>query len=258
VRTTESDVREESDTPSSSPSETSQLIIKNSHAQPPNITGLAMMRTINFWILFWIVSLLCGSGIMWINNIGLMARALALKDGARPDEQEHVKWQTLQVSTMSVASCLGRVLIGVAADFAKHRGVRRVQWIAIATASFLVSQLVGLRVQDIEQLQYAVALVGISYGAVFGLTPVIVLEWFGMAHVSENRGLVNLSLLLMGNVFSMMFGWIFDSHSTHDEHGMRCLEGARCYSASLYMTTLACICALILAVVAVERDRKYK
>lgn len=43
-----------------------------------------------------------------------MARALALKDGARPDKQEHVKWQTLQVSTMSVASCLGRVLIGIA------------------------------------------------------------------------------------------------------------------------------------------------
>lgn len=57
VRTTESDVREESNTPNSTPSETSQLIIKNSHAQLPDITGLAMMRTIDFWILFWIVSL---------------------------------------------------------------------------------------------------------------------------------------------------------------------------------------------------------
>ena len=48
-----------------------------------------------------------------INNLGLIARALALKDGATPNEQEHAKWQTLQVSTMSIANCLGRVSIGI-------------------------------------------------------------------------------------------------------------------------------------------------
>lgn len=41
-----------------------------------------------------------------------MARALALKDDTNPDEQENVKWQTLQVSTFSIASCIGRILIG--------------------------------------------------------------------------------------------------------------------------------------------------
>ena len=41
-----------------------------------------------------------------------MARALALKGGASPDEQDNAKWQTLQVSTLSIASCIGRILIG--------------------------------------------------------------------------------------------------------------------------------------------------
>lgn len=41
-----------------------------------------------------------------------MARALALKDGASPDEQDNAKWQTLQVSTLSIGSCIGRILIG--------------------------------------------------------------------------------------------------------------------------------------------------
>ena len=58
--------------------------------------------------------------------------------------------------------------------------MRRVRCISIVATSFLISQLVGLCVQEIEQLQYAVFLVGISYGAVFGLTPIIVLEWFGL------------------------------------------------------------------------------
>lgn len=61
----------------------------------------------------------------------------------------------------------------------------------------------------------------------------------------------------MGNIFSVLFGRIFDEHSSHSEHDMRCLEGAGCYSASLYMTTLACVCALVLAVVAAKHDHKY-
>jgi hypothetical protein len=62
----------------------------------------------------------------------------------------------------------------------------------------------------------------------------------------------------MGNIFSMIFGRIFDAHSLDGEDGMRCLEGAGCYSASLYMTALACLCAFALAVVAAKRDQKYK
>ena len=42
-----------------------------------------------------------------------MARALVLKNNPSPDEQENVKWQTLQVSTLSIASCIGRILIGI-------------------------------------------------------------------------------------------------------------------------------------------------
>lgn len=53
---TENDDREESGDPSLAPNEASQLIAKNNYAQSPNITGLALMRSIDFWILFWIVS----------------------------------------------------------------------------------------------------------------------------------------------------------------------------------------------------------
>ena len=42
-----------------------------------------------------------------------MARALVLKDNASPDEEENVKWQTFHVSMLSIASCIGRILIGI-------------------------------------------------------------------------------------------------------------------------------------------------
>jgi len=217
-----------------------------------------MIRTIDFWILFCAKSLLMGSGIAWINNVGLMARALVLKNNPNPNEEENLKWQLLQVSTLSVASCIGRLLIGVTADFAKHKGLRSARLISGIAATFFISQLVGIIVQDVEYLQFPVFLVGISFGGTVGLVSIIVIEWFGTAHASENIGIFVLAPILMGNVLSMIFGRVFDAHSTPSEHGMRCFEGAQCYSASLYVTAFACFCALILAFVAVRRDGKYR
>ena len=78
------------------------------------------------------------------------------------------------------------------------------------------------------------------------------------AHVSQNCGLLSLSLVVMGNIPSMIFGWIFDSHSTHGKHGLQCLEGARCYSESLYVTSFASVCALTFVIAAEKCDRKYR
>lgn len=58
--------------------------------------------------------------------------------------------------------------------------MRRARCISIVATCFLISQLVGLGVQDIKHLQYAVILVGVSYGGAFGLLPTITIEWFGM------------------------------------------------------------------------------
>ena len=58
--------------------------------------------------------------------------------------------------------------------------MRRAWCLSAVAISFLISQFVGLRIQAIENLKYAVVLVGLSYGGVFGLLPTIVIEWFGM------------------------------------------------------------------------------
>ena len=63
--------------------------------------------------------------------------------------------------------------------------MRRIQCFSIVAAFFLVSQVVGILAQDNQELRYAVILVGISYGAVFGLSPIVVLEWFGIGPCSR-------------------------------------------------------------------------
>ena len=53
----ESGDREESDNTSLTPDEATQLITKNNRAQLPSTAGLALLCTIDFWILFCVMSL---------------------------------------------------------------------------------------------------------------------------------------------------------------------------------------------------------
>ena len=48
---------EGSDDTTLTPGEATQLIRKNDHGRLPGITGLALLRTIDFWLLFCIMSL---------------------------------------------------------------------------------------------------------------------------------------------------------------------------------------------------------
>ena len=143
--------------------------------------------------------------------------------------------------------------------------------------SFFVSQLVTMSIVDVKELWKASLLVGFSYGAMFGLFPTITIDWFGMrtsraiknlalilsfsdptAHFSENWGLVALSPMIGGNIFSVAFGKNIDKHVS-DESDLppttpnttihaQCMDGAECYIWSLKLTTWACVFAFGLAV----------
>ena len=59
---------DELDNPILTPNEASLLLVKNIPSRQLDITGLTMLRTIDFWILFWIVSLCeclrCDTGVV--------------------------------------------------------------------------------------------------------------------------------------------------------------------------------------------------
>ena len=103
------------------------------------------------------------------------------------------------MSTVSVANCLGRVLIGkcedarllgattdslslgMTADFAKNQlQLPRSLCISLVAALFIISQLVVYKIDHVSDLWKGSALLGLAYGGMFGLFPTIVIEWFGL------------------------------------------------------------------------------
>ncbi|KAG2124677.1 major facilitator superfamily domain-containing protein [Suillus clintonianus] len=238
----------------------------------PNIYGKQLWLTSDFYLIFVIMSLLSGTGLMYINNVGSISQALYAKGNPNYDELEASRWQAAQVSTLSICNFAGRILIGLIADLTRIRlRLPRAYCFCIVSTLFVISQLTAINVNDVAHLWKATAILGLAYGSLFGIAPTIVIDWFGLSHLSENWGYVSLSPLVGANIFSLMFGRNLDSHASNDdsethsplslkrgglpsEH--QCFDGRNCYVSSLYVTATACLIALGLSVWAGMRDQR--
>ncbi|KAI0788666.1 major facilitator superfamily domain-containing protein [Abortiporus biennis] len=257
----------------------------------PNIWGKKLAVSSDFWVMFSITSLLAGTGLMYINNAGSIAQALYANNNASYDEAVSSQLQALQVSAVSIMNCVGRIAIGLIADFTNHYlHLPRSFCISIVAILFIISQIVVYATSDVESLWKGSSLLGLAYGAMFGLFPTITIEWFGLPHFSENWGFVSLSPMIGGNIFSIAFGKNLDAHSstasntttlisssTNSTYNLtstatssltsrdggdlpsahQCLSGRQCYASSLQMTIVACCLALTLALYAGWKDWKH-
>ncbi|KAI9017338.1 major facilitator superfamily domain-containing protein [Gaertneriomyces semiglobifer] len=199
------------------------------------------------WTLFFAFSLMTGTGLMFINNIGAIVLALM---GPGKDVS---KAQTRQVSLLSICNCIGRLMTGASSDYTlKHWGTRRLPFLMIAAGALVLAQIMGMSVDSPGILLTATtALVGFCYGSLFSSTPVIVSSWFGLRAFPELWGAFQLSPLIGGYVFNTLFGVIFDKNKE-----LNC-DGSQCFSSSFLATTIASGGSLvILVVLQVRRTRR--
>jgi len=223
-----------------------------------------LWKSVDFWILCAMHTLLAGTGLMYINNVGSMAQTLFAHDNPAYDEAESSAWQAAQVSVLSLANFSGRVIIGILADTAKSRfRVPRSFCLPLVAVLFILSQLSLITIGDVRHLWMASVLVGLGYGCWFGLLPTICIEWFGLAHFSENWGIVSVFPVLGGNIFSIAFGRNLDAHAPPEGSSpnvlptsseRQCLAGRECYTQTLYLNLWACVIVLCLAIWAGRRD----
>ncbi|KAG9309730.1 major facilitator superfamily domain-containing protein [Chiua virens] len=238
----------------------------------PNIHGKRLWLTSDFYLVFIIMAI-------YINNVGSISQALYAKTHPVYDDIEASKWQAAQVSVLSLGNFAGRILIGLISDFTHNRlHLPRTYCLCIVSSLFIVSQATAIAVSSVKTLWIATLLLGLAYGSLFGSLPAIMIDWFGLAHFSENWGYVSFSPVMGGNLFSLMFGYNLDTHvpakdansslalrtwsglsdilvsrELPSEH--QCFDGKACYMGSLQVTLVACIISLGLSWWAGIRDR---
>ena len=161
---------------------------------------LQVMRKLDFWQLAFVLATLCGAGLMYINNVGSVALALARGGQMQYDQRVVGGWQAKQVATLSVWNCSGRIIGGLYSDTMKARfrlarvsylifgygqADRQIWFLPIVAGGFLCTQLLALNTRTVEHLWIVSTLMGLFYGSLFNVLPMLVLEWFGMAHFSQ-------------------------------------------------------------------------
>jgi hypothetical protein len=237
-----------------------------------NMFGRGLAKSRDFWLLFVILSLLSGTGVMYINNVGSMSQALYAKESPAYDDVEASKWQTTQVSTISIMNCAGRIIIGLICDNGKtHLGIPRSTSLILVSFLFFISQIAAATINSVRNLWIASSLLGLAHGSVFSLFATMCLEWFGMPHFAENWGYLGVAPIFAGNLFSVVFGKNLDAHESvpgniRRTYGItqaisaraapRCVLGRECYVSTLYLTTGACLLGMVLSVWACWRDRE--
>ncbi|KAG9095268.1 hypothetical protein FS749_010777 [Ceratobasidium sp. UAMH 11750] len=214
--------------------------------EPVDIHGMSLFRTSDFWILFGILSLLAGTGLMYINNVGSIVQALLAAGNPNWDPKNGIERQATQVSIISIANSAGRLLIGLSADHGKNvYDAPRSYFLVLTSLIAILSQVVLMNAEIPDHVWMTSSLLGLAYGAAFGLCPVLTIEWFGLGHFSSNWGFVSLAPVVSGNIFNLMFGRNLDKHAAKPQSTMppafahvrglpssaelQCYDGKACY-----------------------------
>lgn len=80
----------------------------------------------------------------------------------------------------------------------------------------------------------------VAYGFLFGVYPSLVAETFGVHGLSQNWGCMTLAPVIVGNIFNLLYGTIYDRHSTILPNGEReCPDGLECYRSAYWVTFAA-------------------
>ncbi|KAG5983337.1 hypothetical protein E4U55_000209 [Claviceps digitariae] len=222
-----------------------------------DIRGLKLLCNQSFWLLFTIMAILSGVGLMTINNIGNDVNALWKHRDRSVTEDFLVHQQQMHVSILSLCSFGGRLLSGVGSDFlARSLHASRIWCLLIASCIFLVSQVCALVINNPHFLGLVSGLSGLGYGFLFGVFPSLVTEAFGIRGLSQNWGFMTLAPVISSNIFNSFYGAVLDSHSVFDRDGERsCHLGLECYRAAYWVTFFACSTGILIVLRAVQHER---
>jgi MFS family permease len=203
-----------------------------------------LLKAPKFWHLFILLALLCGIGLMTINNIGNNARALWHHWDDTAGKEFLQKRQLMHVSILSVCSFLGRLSSGIGSDALIHRGWSRYWTLVASAALFAAAQTAALTISNPNSLFWLSILTGLAYGALFGVYPALVTDSFGPSGLGINWGAMTMAPVLSGQFFNLMYGRIFDSHSQFEGDGKGggervCPDGRQCYAGAYVFTLVA-------------------
>lgn len=231
------------------------------HHETLEITGWELARNSKFWQLFVLLALLCGVGLMTINNIGNDARSLWKHYDDSASKDFITKRQLMHVSILSFCSFLGRLASGIGSDWLIHHHASRF-WTLVASACiFVAAQIIALTLEDPNHLFLLSGCTGLAYGCLFGTYPALVADAFGAKGLGINWGMITWAPVVSGNVYNIVYGSTLDAHSVFegDPNGtsgeMICRDGKECYATAYWITLMSSVVGVLWSMWCIRQEK---
>ncbi|CUM47389.1 uncharacterized protein AC631_01258 [Debaryomyces fabryi] len=244
--------------PASSSIRKSQNALKLDGSRDDNLSGIGLIKSYRFWLIFITTGSLASLGQMYIYSVGYMVKALITEQVLKSDTVAAVsqpqvealiqKNQQLQVGLLSIANCVGRIASGIIGDIISQSLHKPRSWLLfLPSMGLLTTQAMGLQVSDLSSLSMMSLLTGFFYGFTFCIMPIIVGDTFGMDNFSSNWGVVGLAPILPSYYFTSLFGKVYDSNSIILQSSgiSNCSLGKNCYSSVFKLTLGVTILSLV-------------
>ncbi|EMG48216.1 hypothetical protein SBY92_003074 [Candida maltosa Xu316] len=216
--------------------------------------------TKTFLVHYIIVSISSGVGQMYIYSVGFIATAQYYygkqNPSIRSNNEDHAvqTLQALQVSIISIASFSGRLLAGFISDYIHKKWHIQRLWIVQVTLVLLcIGQYITLvNVNNPHLVSAASAIIGGSYGLIFGTYPAVIADRFGSKNFSSVWGLLCTGPLFSLAVLNHAFGKLYDERSVDGV----CYLGNKCYDGAFELALALCSVVFVISLVLIYVQRK--
>lgn len=228
----------------------------------PEVTGWALLREQKFWQLFIMLALLCGVGLMTINNIGNNASSLWQHYDDSASKDFILRRQLVHVSILSLCSFFGRLCSGIGSDWLIHHNASRFWTLAASANIFVIAQVIALTLENPNHLYWLSGCTGYAYGVLFGVYPALVADAFGASGLGINWGAMTWAPVLSGNIYNLCYGSILDKHSEFknmpggDGGSERvCIEGKECFASAYWVTLCSSVVGVVWSVWCIRQEK---
>ncbi|WP_406242842.1 OFA family MFS transporter [Tissierella carlieri] len=163
-----------------------------------DFTWKEMIKTLNFYKLWLMLTFSSSAGLMIIGHVSSIAKS-------------QVNWQAgfILVILLSIFNALGRILGGTLSDKIGRVSLMKMVFILQGVNMFLFAKY-----SNIGLLAIGVAIAGLCYGAGFSVFPATVTDLYGIKNFGINYGLTYTGWGVGGIIGPMTAAAIFDS--THN------------------------------------------
>jgi MFS transporter, OFA family, oxalate/formate antiporter len=153
-----------------------------------------MLKTPQFYSLWFIYVLAAAAGLMIISNIAIIAK-------------EQAAWEAgfVAVMTLAIFNTVGRVISGFVSD-----KIGRTQTMVLAFALQAVNMLAFSHYGSPNLIIAGTAFTGLCYGTIFTLMPAATADFYGTKHLGVNYGIVFTGFGVAGVLGSLLGGKIRD------------------------------------------------